>query len=262
MNLVDVHCHLDEHFYKGDIDEVIERARKNKVKAIICAGINPETNRYVLKLKEKYPDIIFPSLGLYPPDALKKELENSPEKMNCSYDVDKELGFIYSNKKNIAAIGEVGMDFKNGSDYETQEKTFRKVIELAIKMDKALVIHSRKAEDKVISILEEYNYKKVVMHCFGGNNKLVKRIRENQWLFSIPTSIVRDEHFQRIVKETPLHQILTETDSPFLSPFKEKKNEPSFVIETIKLISKLRKTPEEDVANIIYLNANRLFNFS
>ncbi len=259
MNLVDVHCHLDKVFYKEDIDEVILRAKKNNVKAIIAAGINRETNRYVLKLKEKYPDIIFPSLGIYPPDALKKELENSKTKFNPDYDIDKEIEFIYSNRNKIAAIGEVGMDFKDGTDFEEQEKTFRKIIELAIKIDKPLVIHSRKAEAKVIEILEEYKYYKIVMHCFGGSHKLVRKIRENQWLFSIPTSIVRDEHFQKIIKETPLHLILTETDSPFLSPFKEKKNEPSFVIETIKIISRLRNMPEEDVANIIYGNAKRVF---
>jgi TatD DNase family protein len=261
MNLVDVHCHLDEHFYKTEIDEVIERARKNNVKAIVCAGINPETNRYFLKLRERHPDIIFPTLGIYPPDALKKEMENSEHKLNIDYDVDKEIEFIYHNRDKIVGIGEVGMDFKDGTDFNEQEKTFRKMIELAMKIDKPLVIHSRKAEAKVIEILEEYKYKKVVMHCFGGNHKLVRKIRENQWLFSIPTSIVRDEHFQKIIKETSLNQILTETDAPFLSPFKEKRNEPSFVLETIKLISKLRNTPEEDVANIIYRNAKRMFAF-
>jgi TatD DNase family protein len=262
MYLIDDHCHLDEFFYKDEVDSVIERARKNNVKAIICAGINPDTNRQVLKLQEKYPDIIYPALGMYPRDALRKEIEESENKIDLDYDVDKELAFIYSHKDKIVALGEVGMDFKDGKDFEQQEKDFRKIIELAIKMDKALVIHSRKAEAKVIEILESYKYKKIVMHCFGGNHKLVRKIRENQWLFSIPTSIVRDEHFQKIIKETPLNQILTETDAPFLSPFREKRNEPSFIIETIKIISKLRNTPEEDVANIIYTNAKRMFNIT
>jgi TatD DNase family protein len=261
MDLVDVHCHLDEHFYKTEIDEVIERARKNNVKAIVCAGINPETNRYFLKLREKHPDIIFPTLGIYPPDALRKEMEVSEHKLDIDYDIDKEIEFIYQNRDKIVGVGEVGMDFKDGTDFIEQEKTFRKIIEMAMKIDKPLVIHSRKAEAKVIEILEEYKYRKVVMHCFGGNHKLVRKIRENQWLFSIPTSIVRDVHFQKIIKETPLNQILTETDAPFLSPFRDKRNEPSFVLETIKLISKLRNIPEEDVANVIYRNAKRVFEF-
>jgi TatD DNase family protein len=250
MNLVDVHCHLDNYFFK-DADAVIQRAIENNVK-IITAGINTETNRYTMDLINKHP--VFACLGLYPPDALKNE------NISFTKDIDKEIEYIYSCRDRIVGIGEVGMDLKTGSDIIAQEKTFRKLIELAIKIDKPLVIHSRKAESKVIEILEEYKYKKIVMHCFGGNHKLVRRIRENKWYFSIPTSIVRDEHFQKIIKETPLNLILTETDSPFLSPFKDKRNEPSFVIETIKIISKLRSTPEEDVANIIWSNAQRLFN--
>ncbi len=253
MNYIDVHCHLDEFFYKDDIDAVIRRAMGNNVK-IIPAGVNPDTNRQVLKLQEKYPNTIYPSLGIYPPDALSKETKKKQD-----YDIDKEIKFIESNKDKITAIGEVGMDFKDGTDFEQQEKTFRKMIELAIKIDKPIVIHSRKAEIKVIDILEEYNYKKIVMHCFCGKHSQVRRIRENKWCFSIPTSIVRDQHFQKIVKETPLFLLMTETDSPFLSPFKDKKNEPSFVIETIKKIAELRNMAEIDVANILYRNAERVF---
>ncbi len=253
MNYIDVHCHLDEFFYKEDIDSVIKRAEENNVK-IIPAGVNPDTNRQVLKLQEKYPDTIFPSLGIYPQDALKKETKKKQD-----YDVDSEIKFIEKNKDKIVAVGEVGMDFKDGTDFEQQEKTFKKMIELAIKIKKPLVIHSRKAEMKVIDILEEYNYDKIVMHCFGGKHSQVKRIRENKWCMSIPTSIVRDQHFQKIVKETPLFMLLTETDAPFLSPFRDKKNEPSFVIETIKKIAELRNMTVEDISNILYRNAERMF---
>ncbi len=257
MKLIDVHCHLDEYYFGKDMDEVIDRCRKNNCVAIPC-GITPDTNRYVLKLKEKYPDIIYPSLGLYPIDALEKEVEGSDNPINLDFDIDSELRFIEENNDNIVAIGEVGMDLKNGHDIESQEKMFRKTIELAIKLNKPLVIHSRKAERKVIDILEEYKYKKIVMHCFGGKHTQAKRIRENKWYFSIPTSIVRDQSFQKIVKETPISQLLTETDSPFLSPFRGKRNEPSFVIETIKKIAEIKNLPEEDVANLVYRNTQIL----
>ena len=260
MKLIDVHCHLDEYFFGKEIDKVIDRCKKNNCLAIPC-GITPDTNRYVIELKNKYPDVIFPSLGLYPVDALKKETEDVGSEIKLDYDIDEELKFIEDNQDKIIAIGEVGMDFKNGSDAIYQEELFRKTIKLAIKLDKPIVIHSRKAEVKVIDILEEYKFKKIVMHCFGGKHSQVKRIRENNWYFSIPTSIVRDQHFQKIVKETPIHQLLTETDSPFLSPFRGERNEPSFVIETIKKIAEIKSLPIEDVANLVYRNAEKLFNF-
>lgn len=258
MKLVDVHCHLDKDFFGEDVEEVIDRCRKNNCLAF-PVGITPKTNRYVLDLQKKYPDIVYPCLGIYPPDALKKELEDKENSEDLEYDIDKELKFIEDNADKIIAIGEVGMDAKDGTDLESQEKIFRKTIELAIKLNKPLVIHSRKMEMKVIDILEEYKFKKIVMHCFGGKHSQIKRIRANKWFFSIPTNIVRDQHFQKIVKETPLSQLLTETDSPFLSPFKDIRNEPIYVIETIKMISKIKNLPELDVATLIRRNVTHLF---
>ncbi|MEM2138755.1 MAG: TatD family hydrolase, partial [Candidatus Woesearchaeota archaeon] len=204
MKLIDVHSHLDKYFYP-DINEVVDNLKiKNAV--AISAGINPETNRYVLELSEKYPKLIYATLGLYPRDSFTEQ-EIKETGFNLNFDVDEELDFIYSNREKIIGIGEVGMDFKHGKDEEMQEKDFRKVIELAIKINKPLIIHSRKAEEKVIEILEQYSkkykFEKIIMHCFSGNHKLVQKIRNSKWFFSIPTSIVRDQHFQKIVKETP-----------------------------------------------------------
>ena len=252
MNLIDMHCHLDEKFY-DNVYELIEKSKK-EMKFIVPAGIDKESNRHVLKLAEKYPGFIKPALGIYPPDALA--VEDSSTK---HFDIDKEVTFIEKNKDKIVAIGEVGMDFKHGKDKEMQESVFRKMIELAIKIDKPLIIHSRQAEKEVIDILEQYNYKKIIMHCFCGKYNLVKKIRENDWYFTIPTSVVRDEHFQRIVKETSLYRIFTETDSPYLSPFKGEKNEPLNVKESIKIIAKLRNMSENEVANVLYRSSKWLF---
>ena len=90
-----------------------------------------------------------------------------------------------------------------------------------------MIVHSRKAEQQAIDLLESSKAKKVVMHCFSGNMKLVKRIEDNGWSFSIPTNIVFSKHFQEIVERVNLSKILTETDAPYLSPFKGKKNQPA-----------------------------------
>lgn len=260
MRLVDVHCHLDKHFYP-DIKEVMKNCKKNNC-LVIPAGITPDTNKEVLELKEKYPDLVYPSLGLYPRDALKKDKESNSN-LVIDYDPDKELKSIEKNADKIVALGEIGMDFKDGTDFKEQERVFRKCIELAIKLEKAVVVHSRKAEAEVIEILEEYgdknHYRKIVMHCFSGKTKLVQKIREKQWMLSIPTNVVRDEHFKKLIKETPIHLLLTETDSPFLSPFKGEKNQPVNVIETIKIISEIKNLPIEDVSNILFRNAMKTF---
>ncbi|MBN2422138.1 TatD family hydrolase [Candidatus Woesearchaeota archaeon] len=255
MILADVHAHLDTKFFGKDIDDVIQRAKENNVKAIIANGVDKETNREVLALAEKY-SIIKPALGLYPIDALEKEINKKRD-----WKIDEELAFIEKNKDMIVAVGEVGLDFKDSNEEEKTEqiRIFKKLIELAIRLDKPLIVHSRKAESNVIEILEKYDYKKIVMHCFSGKLKLAERVIANMWFFSIPTHIVRSEHMQKLAEKAPLSQLLSETDAPFLSPFKEQKNEPAFVIEAVKKIAEIKKMDAEEAANAIYMNYQKLF---
>ena len=111
-------------------------------------------------------------------------------------EVDEEIEFIRKNKKNVSAIGEVGMDFKESDDKERQRDIFSKFIGIAIELDVPIIVHSRKAESECIEMLESFGAKKVVMHCFSGKMSLVKRIASNKWNLSIPTSVTRSEQFQ------------------------------------------------------------------
>jgi|TARA_B100001971_G_scaffold193196_1_gene198077 TatD DNase family protein len=254
--LTDTHSHLE--LFKDDLDEVLENAKKAGFKAVITAGINPETNRKALKLAKKY-DIIQCSLGVYPRSALKRETKDGefPLKLE-EFDVLKEIDFIKANKDNIVAIGEIGLDFVNGRD-EGQIEDFKEMLKLAEELKKPVIVHSRKAEEECIEILESFKLKKVIMHCFCGKKKLVKRIQENGWYFSIPAIVVRTQQFQELVKEVPLSQLFTESDAPYLSPYKDKRNEPAFITETIKKIAEIKRMDEQEVVNNIYMNFGRVF---
>jgi TatD DNase family protein len=252
MILVDVHAHLDFPEIEKELDAIIERARAAGVRAIITNSVAPESMRRTLDISKKY-DIVKAALGLYPPDALEKE---SGKKNKISA---KELDFIEKNKDSIIAIGECGLDYYNGRDKETQIDLFKKQIELAKKLDKPVIVHSRKAEEDVIRILEESGHKKVVLHCFCGKKSLIEKAAKLGFYFSIPTNIIRAANFQELVKMVNINQLLTETDSPFLSPFKGIKNEPAFVIESVKKIAEIKGFTVEDTANNIWLNYQRLF---
>ena len=111
MDLVDIHCHLNHAVYKDDLDQVIERAKKAGLKALIVSGVNPIANREVLDLAKKYP-IIKASLGFYPIDALGlAEKEIGLPRQTVPIDLDKEFAFIEENIDRVISIGEVGMDF-------------------------------------------------------------------------------------------------------------------------------------------------------
>ncbi|RJQ15629.1 TatD family deoxyribonuclease [Candidatus Woesearchaeota archaeon] len=252
MHIVDVHCHIDlyESFAEEpfNLDAFIDENKKAGVKAIISNGTAPESNRKVLELAKKH-DVIKPALGFYPTHVL----EYSEEQF------DEELKFIA--KQDIIAIGEIGLDKYHIKDKLPEMSiALEKLIHLAKKMNKPCLIHSRNAEMETIDLLENFGYKKIVMHCFSGRKNLIKRIIDNGWHFSIPCTIVKLEHFQNIVKTAPFETILTETDGPFLSPFKDSvRNEPRFIAESIQKIAEIKQFDPEETANMLFMNYQRLF---
>ena len=265
MRLLDVHAHLEHKRFDGDLDAVIERARKSGVAFVITSGVNPETNRRALEVAEDY-DLVKVSFGLYPIDALAKEIENGEAQGFLrdveKFDVDEELTWIEMNKHKCVAIGEVGLDYNWPDFAEHKEKqivVFEKVIALAKKLDLPVIVHSRKAELDTIEVLEKHQIKKVIMHCFNGRRSLIKRGVDNGWFFSVPPVITRLEHFKMLVGVVPLEQILTETDAPYLSPVVGERNEPANVAITVREIASVKGISEEEVAEQIFKNAERLF---
>jgi TatD DNase family protein len=257
--LVDVHCHLDHPLLSSRISQVIEKAEKAGVKVALTAGINPETNRKTLEIAKKH-NIVRAALGIYPIETLQREIqkENYPLKPNV-FDVEEEIEFIRKNKDSIVAIGECGLDYSQHEDKKRQKGLFEKLITLAEKTRKPMIVHSRKAELDCVEILESSKLKSIVMHCFSGRKRLVKRICNNGWFASIPTNIVRSTHFQFLAAEMPITQLFCETDSPYLSPFKEKTNEPSFVAEAYKKLAEIKGMELEEVINNIWMNWQRVF---
>ena len=241
MKLIDVHAHLEHEKFGKDLDLVIERFKEAGGEFVVNSGTDPGRNRETLDLASKY-DIIKCSFGMYP--------------IGDYEDVDGELAWIEEHGDDCVAIGEIGLDFDKGrGDFDKQEKLFKKMLELAKKMGKPVVIHSRKAELEAIEILEELGMKDVVMHCFCGRKSLIKRCVENGWSFSVPPVIKRWDNFKMLVEVVPLGQLLTETDSPYLSPVVGERNEPASVLVTLKEIARIKGVSLEDVGYAVFENA-------
>ncbi len=256
--LIDIHSHLDHSLIISKIDEIVQRAKDAGLKHIITNGINPETNRICLELSKKY-DIIECGMGVYPRDALKKEVETGEAQLEVKdFDIDEEIEFIKKNKNSIVAVSEVGLDFVNGESKQ-QIEDFQKMIKLSEQLNKPIVVHSRKAELKCIEMLESSKNKKIIMHCFSGKKPLVKRIANNGWFLTIPTNVVRSYQFQENAKIAQINQLFCETDSPYLSPYKDKMNEPSFVMESYNKIAEIKNMDVIEVINNLYMNWKKVF---
>ena len=246
---IDVHCHIDFCEKEGVLSAFIERARKAQVRTIITNGVNPESNRSALALARSTKEIQV-ALGLYPIDALTL----------TDAQIEQELDFIREKRNEIVAIGEVGMDFKEDEkDHERQRDIFRKIVLLAQELQKPLIVHSRKAEEACIDILERMKAEKVIMHCFSGKWKLVERVVAHPWFLTIPTSVIASEHFQRIALEIPLTRLFCETDAPYLHPDKHWPNEPALVVRAYEKLAAIKGVPLEDVQVVLQRNYEKLF---
>lgn len=248
--LVDVHCHLN-NIKQDVIDNVLQRAKEAGVTVIINNGTNPEDNRTSLALAKRYSQVKA-ALGFYPTDTLKMSDEQ----------IDEEMIFIKKNKDNVIALGEVGVDYHWVTDQKEQKKereNFEKVLAFAEKIKKPIIVHSRKAEADVIDLLQSSKLKKIVMHCFGGRLKLVPKVTDAGWYFSIPANIIRDSHFQKLVEMVPVDQLLTETDAPYLGPEKNIPNEPSNVAKTIPVMAQIKRITQGEMEKIIFLNYQKIF---
>ena len=246
MKLIDIHAHLESPRFK-DLNKIIKDAKTAGVKTIIQSGTDPKRNRLTLEISKKF-DIVKPSFGMYPVG-------------NLSVDLEKEISWIKKHEECIA-IGEIGMDFDNHQrkkHHKEQEVLFRKMLALAKELNKPVIIHSRKAEKECIEILKEEKQEKVIMHCFSGKKNLVKRAYDLGYYFSIPTNVVRLQQFQEMVTEVDINHLFCETDAPFLSPFKDKRNEPAFVIESYKKIAEIKGLTLEETKKNIWMNFQKLF---
>jgi len=107
--------------------------------------------------------------------------------------------------------------------------------------------------------LQSSKLKKIIMHCFTGKKSLVKKIVDNGWFLTAPTSIVRSTQFQNNIKLIPITQLFCETDAPYLSPFKDMRNEPAFVIEAYKKVAEIKNMEFKEIVNNIWMNWQKTF---
>ena len=251
IKLVDVHCHLDDEEFDNDLDDVIRRAKKYGVIAIVNSALGPESIEKSLQIAQKYKNYVFLSFGLEP-----YNLDDS--------DYKATLDLIKKHKDEIVAVGEVGLDYyyiRDHNERKIMEDRFREFIDLAKKINKPLVVHSRSAGKFAIRILIDEGAKQVLMHAFDGGSSWVKRGVDEGYFFSVPPSVIRSQQKKKMVRILPLENMMLETDSPVLGPEPKARNEPMNVLYSLREIASIKQISEKTVAEKTTENAIKFFNF-
>ncbi|MEM5793114.1 MAG: TatD family hydrolase [Candidatus Aenigmatarchaeota archaeon] len=248
--MIDTHCHLLYKGLKERNEEVIQEAKK-LMKAIINCGY-PGDATESLELLKKHPKFIYLSLGLHPIDIVKMSDE----------DIENYIKFVRDKRKEIVAIGEIGLDrhwYPEESQQPRLRDVFERMLDLSKEMKLPAILHTRKAEEECFKIVVEKGLKDVVFHCYAGSLTLAKEIIDQGFYISIGTNLLGSKNTKKIAKFYPLEQLLTETDSPFLSPYPGQINVPQNVKFVLEEMSKLRGQPVEEIDRVIEENCKKLF---
>ena len=251
MEFFDSHSHYNDEKYDQDREELIREIYKQGITRTVCIGYDVEKSKQALEIANKH-SYVYASCGISPNDID----DFSEENLNKIEEIAKE--------KKIVAIGEIGLDYYwNKENKEKLKELFIKQIEIANKLEKPIIIHTRDAVMDTLEILKKYPVKeKGIFHCCPLNPELIKEGVKLGFYISFSGNVTfKNAKPENAILEVPNEKILIETDCPYLTPepFRGKRNDSIKVKLVAEKIAHIKNMKLEDIAKITYENANRIF---
>jgi len=253
MKLIDAHVHLSDAEYTSHIDELVTDAKNADVIALVTNSMDLRTCKNDITLAEKYPDLVYPALGIHPWNVNvieEKELQET-------------IDFIQKQKGIIKAIGEIGLDYKYETIWEKQTMVFDKMLRLAETLELPVIIHSRGTTDKIVEMLPSYRLKRVLLHWFSHPMSALSKALDNGYFITEGPPVTYSNGIREVVDKTPITNLLTETDGPvtyWKQPFNGQLTKPSYIHNVVEAVAKIKKMHVEEVAEQIIRNFEVFFN--
>jgi TatD DNase family protein len=253
--MIDSHCHLDFESFDVDRAEILTRARASGVTAFLCIGSGSDTvsARQAVALAGAEPDV-YAAVGVHPHDVARMSEADWTELDGLA------------RAPRVVGVGETGLDYHyNHSPPETQREAYARFVALARAVGRPVISHVRDAHDDAVEILRAAGAAEVggVIHCFTGGVDDARRYLDlgHHLSFSGILTFKNAQPIRDAAVFAPLDRILVETDAPFLAPIphRGKRNEPAFMVETLRVLAEVRGAAVADVEAATVANTRRLF---
>ena len=247
----DTHAHYDDRAFDADREALLQGLGEGAVKLIIDPGCDAPSSRRALELAERFP-FVYAAVGLHPEELDKYSPESFEE--ICSM----------ARHPRCVAIGEIGLDYYwDASHKEEQKALFRRQIELALELDKPVIVHDREAHGDCLEIVRDYPGLRGVFHCYSGSAEMAKKLLKLGWYlgFDGPVTYKNARKALEVLELCPMDRMLMETDSPYLSPvpMRGKRNDSSNLRYVSEKIAQVKGLSPEEVARLSLDNGCRLF---
>jgi len=252
--LIDSHCHLDFKDFAPERDAVVARAEAAGLARMITISTRVDAFDRIKDIAETYPSV-YCTVGTHPLEA--------------HLDPEASVGEIVAlaSHPKCVGLGEAGLDYHyDSAPRDVAHRVFRTHIAAARETGLPLVIHTREADDDMSMILEDEMGKgafKALLHCFTSSAELARHAvgLGLSISFSGVLTFKKSDELRAIAEHVPLDRLLVETDAPFLAPqpYRGKRNEPAYVVETAKVLASVKGVSTAEIATITTANALRLF---
>jgi TatD DNase family protein len=249
---IDSHAHLEMEEFDGDRDAVIERAAAAGLTAIITVGTTIPDCGKAVALARLHPQV-YAAVGIHPHEV--KGIDAG------TYDALR----VFAQQEKVIAIGEIGLDFfYDLSPREVQLRRFAEQLDLAIELDLPVIIHNREAHTETLRILQQKKGRlRGVLHCFSGDVEMARECVALGFYISVagPVTYRKADQLRAVAREIPTDRLLIETDAPYLAPqpWRGKRNEPAYVVETARCLAEIRGVAAWEVERLTEENTRRLF---
>jgi TatD DNase family protein len=251
--LIDSHCHLD-YFKPEEVPDLFARAAALGVGEMVTIGTSLAQSARLPAFAEAHPNL-WCTIGIHP-DHAHEEPVPEPETLVAMADHPKVVG-----------LGETGLDYYwDKAPRDVQEASFRAHIQASRITGLPVCIHARQADDDVATILRDEHRAgafSFLLHCFSSGRALAETALALGGYISLSGILTfpKSQELRDIARDVPLDRLLVETDSPYLAPvpYRGKRNEPSYVSHTAKVLSEVHGMAPEEMAAITTANFRRLF---